>query len=224
MEFENSKLSEDKTLVENCIKLRVGNLPKKLLHQINRQDIDDIPPPIGEENKEGKKGKFIIKFGTIKLHCSFAIDLNTYPPVLKIEFTKNPSDLYGLSTQQIELEIRPITFGMRWYFTCRCGKLCNVLYLPLNNNFFACRECYNLTYESCRINKNTLNNLPYYTSRLIKLHEKRKQITHPIYKNKYTKRMNNLIKISEKWGVGIKDDIKEMATLKLILANEKNQQ
>lgn len=222
MEFEKIKSKRDKILVENCLKLKVGNLPKRLLHQINKQDINDVPL-IGEErHKDGRKGSFIIKDGTEKLHLTFAVDLNAYPPVLRLEFTRNPNDINGLNEQEIELETRPLPYGFRWYFTCKCGNFCSTLYLLPNSNQFVCRRCGNLTYELCTINKKTFNGQFYYISRLIKLFRKEEQIRHRIYKGEYTKRMRNFMKISQKWGKSVEDEVKEMAMIKIILASKRN--
>ncbi len=52
----------------------------------------------------------------------------------------------------------PCYYGKkRWWFICGlivngvyCGKRVGRLYLPPNGQYFGCRHCYNLTYESCR--------------------------------------------------------------------------
>lgn len=55
---------------------------------------------------------------------------------------------------RVELETTPCNFGgVRWWFRCpnvRCGRRCGVLYLPPGALYFACRECHELTYTSCR--------------------------------------------------------------------------
>ena len=38
-----------------------------------------------------------------------------------------------------------------WYWRCpKCGERCGVLYMPNGTETFACRKCYNLTYNSCK--------------------------------------------------------------------------
>jgi hypothetical protein len=42
--------------------------------------------------------------------------------------------------------------GRRYWFCCPlvgCGRRVRKLYLPSGGNYFGCRHCYNLTYESC---------------------------------------------------------------------------
>jgi hypothetical protein len=62
----------------------------------------------------------------------------------------------------INLETTPCNFGgERWWFRCplvrgdspngsRCGRRCFKLYEPPGANYFGCRECYDLTYESAQ--------------------------------------------------------------------------
>lgn len=58
----------------------------------------------------------------------------------------------------ITLVPTPCRFGgRRWWFLCPatangiyCGRRVGCLYLPPNAIYFACRHCYNLTYQSCR--------------------------------------------------------------------------
>ncbi len=52
---------------------------------------------------------------------------------------------------------RPHFGGARWWFICplvRHGKPCtrraSKLYLPPGGHYFGCRQCYDLTYESCQ--------------------------------------------------------------------------
>ncbi|UCH78626.1 MAG: hypothetical protein JSU81_01360 [Candidatus Coatesbacteria bacterium] len=46
---------------------------------------------------------------------------------------------------------RPNYGGVRFWFTCPgCGRRRRKLYLPPRRRLFRCRECYDLTYESCR--------------------------------------------------------------------------
>ena len=52
---------------------------------------------------------------------------------------------------------RPHFGGKRWWFRCplkKNGKVCNTrvgrLHLPPRAQFFGCRNCYSLTYQSCQ--------------------------------------------------------------------------
>jgi hypothetical protein len=45
---------------------------------------------------------------------------------------------------------RPNFGGSRYWFLCQCGRRVGRLYLPPRRNKFACRRCYDLTYESSR--------------------------------------------------------------------------
>jgi hypothetical protein len=60
--------------------------------------------------------------------------------------------------QGINLETTPCNFGgERWWFRCPlvkngqpCGRRCFKLYCPPGQDYFGCRECYDLTYESAQ--------------------------------------------------------------------------
>jgi hypothetical protein len=62
------------------------------------------------------------------------------------------------SRQKIELTTTPCHYGgWRWWFVCPvvkdgiyCGNRAGKLYLPPAAEYFGCRECYELTYESCQ--------------------------------------------------------------------------
>lgn len=58
----------------------------------------------------------------------------------------------------IELQTSPTQFGgKRWWFTCpllkagkTCGRRIGKLYIPPGEQYFGCRQCHNLTYDSCQ--------------------------------------------------------------------------
>jgi len=52
--------------------------------------------------------------------------------------------------------------GGRWWFLCplrECGKRVAKLYLPSGGEYFGCRSCYRLTYESCRMSHSSIYRL-----------------------------------------------------------------
>jgi len=59
---------------------------------------------------------------------------------------------------QVELTQTPCHYGgLRWWFVCPavkdgiyCGDRVGKLYLPPAGEYFGCRKCYDLTYESCQ--------------------------------------------------------------------------
>ena len=55
--------------------------------------------------------------------------------------------------QTVEITRKLITFGLRRYFLCGCGRKVNSLYLKRGT--FACRHCHNLVYEITRLRKGT---------------------------------------------------------------------
>ncbi len=55
--------------------------------------------------------------------------------------------------QTIELTKEKITFGVRRYLKCSCGRKVNSLFL--RHTQFACRHCHDLAYEITRLKKGT---------------------------------------------------------------------
>ena len=55
---------------------------------------------------------------------------------------------------RVQLDTTPVHFGgERWWFLCPavgCGRRVRKLYLAPGGTYFACRHCYNLTYESAQ--------------------------------------------------------------------------
>ena len=52
---------------------------------------------------------------------------------------------------EIELELAPTPFGMRYYLRCpirSCSRRCQALWLPESELRFACRQCHSLTWRS----------------------------------------------------------------------------
>lgn len=46
--------------------------------------------------------------------------------------------------------VRPYLGGKRFWFVCGCGQRVGRLYLPMGQQVFRCRHCYNLTYQSAQ--------------------------------------------------------------------------
>jgi hypothetical protein len=58
---------------------------------------------------------------------------------------------YSLDEYLIPLTTtRPNLGGTRFWFICCCGRRVGGLYLPPGQSVFACRTCYNLTYQSAQ--------------------------------------------------------------------------
>ena len=55
--------------------------------------------------------------------------------------------------QRIELErTKPHYGGVRWWFSCpKCGLRVSRLHKPSHTEYFFCRHCYDLTYESVQL-------------------------------------------------------------------------
>ncbi len=75
--------------------------------------------------------------------------------------------------------------GIRYWFICKCGKRVGILYKPSFSDTFACRHCFNLTYESRNLSGNLKGiGKPLNIPELDLLRGKAKRI---FYKGKMTK-------------------------------------
>jgi hypothetical protein len=96
--------------------------------------------------------------------------------------------------------------GVRSWFVCglyhngiHCGKRVSKLYKAPNSDYFGCRHCMNLTYES-RL-KNNKGRLGYFIKSFDiqkKKAELAKTITKTTYKGRYTKRYERLLRLEAK--------------------------
>jgi hypothetical protein len=81
----------------------------------------------------------------------FAARCDQDPPHLRLKYTWGGSELLEY---EIPLETTVPNFGgLRWWFRCpnsKCGRRAGKLYLV--GKYFICRECGDLTYESCQKN------------------------------------------------------------------------
>lgn len=84
--------------------------------------------------------------------CAISVSLlhNKNKECIKLVYFCNTTDgEVHYVTQEIKLtKTECYIAGNRYWFLCSCNKLCYVLYKPENQIYFACRDCYNLTYAS----------------------------------------------------------------------------
>jgi hypothetical protein len=101
----------------------------------------------------------------------------------------------------VDLFTTPCYFGgKRWWFSCKfCGRRVGILYKPDQENYFACRVCYRLTYPSRKVSVNYRKHplqalvLDHKISRLAD------KIKYPRYRGKITKKQRRLNQLEEKW-------------------------
>jgi len=105
---------------------------------------------------------------------------------------------------KIPLATTPCRFGgKRYWFVCPwykngvyCGKRVSTLYK--DGDYFACRHCYNLTYNSRKVNRRykmfPLFNVLTLRDKIEKLHS---QIKHPYYRGRPTRKQRQLEKLYE---------------------------
>ena len=173
-------------LAEDSFRICIGDFGKRLLHSSTSNEDALV------YGYKGKQGNFVVQNGLEKVYVSYSVNLNKTPKIIELFFKKSSDSLDGIE-QSIEMEEDVITFGIRPFFKCSCGKNSTVLYLPENRNIFSCRECANITYESQRLNRQTMNGLFYYSSRILKLFEAREKINRMFYGGKLSRKGKKLM-------------------------------
>lgn len=104
--------------------------------------------------------------------------------------------------QKIAWEWHEITFGKRAYFRCSCGCRIVKIYLLPNGKEFKCRKCHKLRYELSTINRKSVHGKIFYkTNRLIKLANKRNNMSRIFYNSSYTKKFNSFLRLCDKAGL-----------------------
>ena len=177
---------QKKNLAEDSFRISISDFGKKLLYSSTSNKDAFV------YGHKGKQGSFVISNGLEKVYVSYCVNLNKTPRTIELFFKKSTDSLSGID-QRIEIEEDIATFGIRPFFKCQCGKNATVLYMPKNKNFFSCRDCANIIYESQRLNKHTMNGLFYYSSRLLKLFEAREKIDRMFYAGKLSRKGKKLM-------------------------------
>jgi len=99
-----------------------------------------------------------------------------------------------LSEQTIELDKKRITFGIRRYFKCACGREVNSLYLK--GGRFACRHCHELIHEITRLHKGTFF---YKLNRTFKIKSAEHLVGNVNYGGKMTRKARQYMRLIEKY-------------------------
>ncbi len=172
LEYRYMSDTLDKIAVEDCWRLSLENLGKKIL--------------------DGKDGRFVIFNGLTPILGSFRSE----DDFLNISFNKNSRE----HTQTIMLAESEAVFGTRPYLICsRCDSRRNDLYLRPDSYSFVCRDCANLYYYSTRQNRRTVHgNLFYQHNQCMKLMTLEPLVKRISYNGKLTRRASQVIQLSKK--------------------------
>ena len=218
-DYNAYKPKQKKNLAEDSFKICIGNFGKKLLYPINAKGFDDFDYLLNKEAKalRGKEGSFVISNGTEKKYISYSVNLNNTPKTVEL-FIKKSADSSNGVDQKIEIEEDSITFGVRLFLRCQCGKSITVLYMPHGRNSFSCRECSNITYESQRLNRHTMKGLFYYSSRVLKLFRDREKINRMFYAGKLSRKGKKIFDKYDKLSKDIDTETRNKAEEHLLLA------
>ena len=187
----------NKNLAEDSFRICIGDFGKKLLYSSTSNEDALV------YGHKGKQDSFVIQNGLEKVYVSYCVNLNKTPKIIELFFKKSVDSLDGVE-QSIEIKEDIITFGIRPFFRCSCGKNATVLYMPEDRNLFSCRECANIVYESQTINKHTMNGLLWHTHRMIKLANQREKIKRMFYGGGLSKKGQKFTELFAEWNNEIK--------------------
>jgi hypothetical protein len=96
--------------------------------------------------------------------------------------------------QAIKISKKLITFGVRRYFQCDCGRMVNSLYLK--DGSFKCRHCHDLAYEVTRFRKGSWL---YRINRRERIQAAQHQVRNISYKNVYTRKAKMVMELAAKY-------------------------
>lgn len=116
-----------KIIVEDCLQLPIALFRKGSFKSSNWGNIS-----------------LFNKWGNVFI-TDYSIHLDT-PSYFNLSYTRDEQED---TRQTFTIETTNCNFGgVRNWFICQCGMRVGVLYKPYFADTFACRHCYNLTYES----------------------------------------------------------------------------
>ena len=213
------KPKQKRNLAENSFRISISDFGKKLLYPINAEEFDDFDYLLNKEAEalRGKEGSFVISNGLEKKYISYSVNLNNTPKTIELFLKKKADSSEGVS-QEVKIEEDIITFGIRPFFRCSCGKNATVLYMTENRNMFSCIDCSNISYESQRLNRHTMQGLFYYSSRLLKLFKAREKIGRMFYAGKLSRKGKKLFDRYDKLSKDINIETRNKAEEQLLSA------
>ena len=172
-----------KGIVEESYHLPIGGLGKGLL----------VPVADGM----GKRGIAIVTDGWEVIWVHFQIVLVERPHLL-LNFTRE-----GIARKQtVFLDSQKITFGIKVYFLCSCGRRCLKLYNRKSSYGFGCRLCQKLDYAIRHLNRRgTFGAVSYYLNRAQKIMEMKAKVRRIVHNGNPTRKALVVIRAIEKWGL-----------------------
>ncbi|PLX27650.1 hypothetical protein C0583_00215 [Candidatus Parcubacteria bacterium] len=202
-------------LAEQSFKLTLSHFGRGLLlpsNKIKNENLYFLSREAGE--LVGSSGYINLKKNNERLNLIFNVDLNNTPKLIVLSYTNRQN-----IKQEIILSESVATFGVRPYFECGCGRNASVLYLTKGQNSFKCRTCSRITYESTRINKQSLNGLVYIMHKLTKLANKREQIQRMYHAGHPTRKGQVLMSEYEAWQKEVFNNKEALASAHAMLLN-----
>ena len=149
----------------------------------------------------------LVGFRVIK--NSIGIIVDTEDLYAKVNYTTTDRNT-GEKTDydyKISLTTTPCNFGsVRYWFICPlsingvyCGRRVGTLYLASGGNYFGCRHCYDLSYESCNESRlGRWGQIGYFLKTERQIEELCTKIKRDFYAGKPTKKFRRLMKMRNK--------------------------
>ncbi len=138
---------EKKKTVEGCWSISISQIARTI-------DLRNPQPvPGGLRPKMPKTGKRMSP-----VRCTLQIGGDVTPVLMLSYAVKDRWRLEHQVEETVRLQTTQPNFGgVRWWFSCprkvdggRCGRRVEKLYRPPDHRRFACRNCLDLTYETCQ--------------------------------------------------------------------------
>lgn len=194
----NQPLTNSAYLIEDCYKLHLGSLGKRLLAPIAIEQSDNFD----KTKKIGRSGTTLLLNGLSLMRLDYMVNLNLTPNIINVKFYNDSRKRSIGVNQVIEIQKQELLFGTRFFFKCRCGKRLNVLYLRSDLPYFACRKCLNLKYYLTTINRHSLGReLFYWFNRSQKVKEKLASIKQFTHRGKATKKAASALHYANKYNL-----------------------
>lgn len=126
----------------------------------------------------------------------------------------------GQEAQPVTFSWVVLSYGERAYFECTCGKRTSKLYLPSGSFQLKCRLCYKLRYRELPISRYSVAGKKLhayaYAQRLAERREKMRRV---IYKGKFIRKFETLLKKYEQ--AGLHEFVESAEKTRQLLTNSK---
>lgn len=144
-----------------------------------------------------------------KESASISIYVDSIPDIerenyIRFKYTQTEYDTGDKKDFDYKLSLIPTKCnfgGERYWFLCYCGYLAGVLYKTPDSDYFRCRHCQNLTYESRNANRRSgVFTYMQIMNQSEKINEIKKTIKRHSYRGRLTRKQKRIEVLYDKYG------------------------